>query len=88
MESVLIVERAVDLDRLIANPGGFDLVRLCHPALTDEEAERLSRRLTGWAQECGCGAGGLAVLLALALAASLGGSLWAWELATAPVLVH
>lgn len=86
MERVLIVEGAGDLDRLIADPGGFDAVRLRHPALTEAEAARLGRRFTAWAQECGCGEGGLAVLLALMVAAPVGGGLWAQGLATAPLL--
>lgn len=86
MERVLVVEGPGDLDRLIADPGGFDAVHLRLPALPRDEAARLGRRFTAWAQECGCGAGGLAVLLAMVVAAPLCGWLWAQGLATVPVL--
>jgi hypothetical protein len=83
MERELIVERVADLDRLIANPGAFDAVSLNTQALAlgEAEATRLGRRLTGWVQECGCGAGGLSALLALIAALPVGAALWTLDLA-------
>jgi hypothetical protein len=62
---VLSVRSAGDLGRLARSWNRFDRVDLVTDRLDDDERERWERRLLSAYTECGCDAGGLAVVATL-----------------------
>lgn len=62
----LVATHAEDLDALLRTSGRFDAVVLRIDAIEQQDRVRWERRLVSAYTECGCDAGGLALLIALA----------------------
>ena len=62
----LVATRAEDLDALLRTTGRFDVVLLRIDAISRDESAHWEQRLMRAYTECGCDAGGIALLIALA----------------------
>jgi hypothetical protein len=69
-DRTLVASDPADLDALLRTSGRFDVVLLRIDAIADTERTRWEQRLVGAYTECGCDAGGIALLATLAAIAA------------------
>ncbi len=84
-DRLLVIDHLSDLDVLLRSRGRFDAILVRLDAIPLPEREDWGRRLLAAYSECGCDAGGIALLVALILIAATGlasrGLSWAMGLA-------